>query len=41
MVYIYRYAWTNHKTNIETAKELNTSSAQDKIQGYITIGSVN
>jgi len=41
MVYIYRYTWTDLKTNIETAKELNTSPVLDKIQGYITLGRVN
>jgi hypothetical protein len=28
------YAWTDHKTNTEIAKELNTTPVLDKIQDY-------
>jgi hypothetical protein len=29
-----RYTWTDHKTNTETAKELNINPVLDKIQDY-------
>jgi hypothetical protein len=28
------YTWTDHKTNTDIAKELNTTPVLDKIQGY-------
>jgi hypothetical protein len=28
------YTWTDHQTNIEIAKELNTATVLDKIQDY-------